>query len=1107
MKKCSFMKSLRLLLAMLVCCSPLALWGQTVVNLEKAGTLSQLLEGTEKELKLSGPINGTDVKYLRQLINEGSLTSLDMAEVTIVSGGAAYYESYKTEPDVIGQCMFTECPNLRTIVLPSSVNAILTNAFSKSGIRQVDIPNSVSRLGGDAFAYCSSLATVVIGSRVSRLEQGVFYSSPVSKVFSKPLTPPATPAYLFSSNPTIRVYTEALADYRQSSWKQYGTILGRLEDYYPLEKDSSSIVNELRSTFFEDAACTTLKAAYQSMGDEALTHALADAGMPTFMAAIAVKLKNEQWAPYERDFRIHSYQAYSDASYWNDRMKSTGGSYMGNPTGIYVQDNESLYVFVDDDVPEDATLYITGCVENDLIYDAKAGSKLKKGLNIIDGTKGALYYILYTADTKSMSKPLSQWPEMKIHIEGGVVNGYYDLSRHSDKDYKALLTAATHKLFTVRGAEALFNFKTETYRKVWPTTIDKSICWFDSLTVWEKELMGFCESVASGQRVQAPYCLTGGESIFPLFYNNPNFAIEGDSGDDGWANSTPYRTSYNSQDCVSASFNVIRSDHDDWCAGHECGHNNQSTINLEGGTEVSNNLFSNVVRYLTGRVTSSGDPLATTMTEFASHVPYAKRGSLIRMYYQLYLYYHQARKNTAFYPTLFQELRKDPLTLWNNTNNSSLKFVRKVCEVAQEDLTDFFAAWGFFEPCTNLSVEDYGSHTMTVRLVDINRTLAAISKYPKNRQILFIEDRVDYVLTSGFLARAGQKRRDSDVVGQYGDLGQFTDFLPGACQPSSYTYLQSDSLYAMDGTGGVGFLALDAEGRMVYAANTLCFCIPTSVGSDFTLYSVDADGTLHEAIKAGEGAENVYLSQAGTLEDSLSAKAIKATVGGVINGSDIKYMRQLISKGNLQSIDLSEVKVLSGGVAYYETYRSSVNAIGNHAFYGCRQLIAFRLPESIKRIESAAFANSGLREAVIPEGVTTVGGDAFAYCKQLNRVVISSTVKTMSQGVFYSSAVQEAFVLAQTPPSVSLYLFSSKPVIHVYASALAAYKASPWADYGTLVGDLDDHPEITSVEPVREQASDALLQAPVYDLMGRRVTRLMPATIYIRNGKKFITAP
>ena len=113
----------------------------------------------------------------------------------------------------------------------------------------------------------------------------------------------------------------------------------------------------------------------------------------------------------------------------------------------------------------------------------------------------------------------------------------------------------------------------------------------------------------------------------------------------------------------------------------------------------------------------------------------------------------------------------------------------------------------------------------------------------------------------------------------------------------------------------------------------------------------------------------------------------------------------------------------------------------------------------------------------------------------------------MEKGVFYNSKVIDAYVKPMTPPTISSYLFSSKPVIHVYASALAAYKASPWADYGTLVGDLDDHPEITSVEPVREQASDALLQVPVYDLMGRRVTRLMPATIYIRNGKKFITAP
>ena len=131
---------------------------------------------------------------------------------------------------------------------------------------------------------------------------------------------------------------------------------------------------------------------------------------------------------------------------------------MGNPTGIYTKDLDPLYVFVDEDVAADATLYIAGCVGNDLVTKAKAGQRLKKGLNIVDGSKNALFYIVYTADTRAMTKQLSEWPDLKIHIEGGTVNGYYDVARHSDADYRSLLTRATHELFTIKGGEALFNF-------------------------------------------------------------------------------------------------------------------------------------------------------------------------------------------------------------------------------------------------------------------------------------------------------------------------------------------------------------------------------------------------------------------------------------------------------------------------------------------------------------------------------------------------------------------------------------------------------------------------------------------------------------------------
>lgn len=1077
------------------------------VHVQTAGTLASLLPTTERELKVTGVINGTDVKYLRQLVSAGKVTALDLEGVRIISGGDAYYDTFKTENDVLGPSMFRECTRLRTIVLPTSVSAIDNNAFSNSGLQEVEIPDRVTRLGMDAFAYCSSLATVVIGSHVTQMGQGVFYSSPVRNAYVKPLAPPTTPAYLFSSNPSIKVYSDVLDDYKQSSWTEYGKIVGGLEDLYPQPVDSTELMNQQLSTFFEDAACTTLKAEYQAMSDEALSAAMTEAELPGWMVAIALKVKNQAWVAYEQDFRIHSYAAYSDASYWNTLLKSSGGSYMGNPTGIFTDSTAPLYVFVDDDVPADATLYMAGCVGNDLITSAKTGTRLKKGLNIVEGPEKALFYVLYTADTREKTKPLAQWPRLKIHIEGGRVNGYYDPARYTEQDYVSLLRAARHERFTVKGSQALFNFKTTTYRSLFPRHINQNICWFDSLTVWEKELMGFCANVAAGERAGAPHCLTGGEAIFPIYYNNPNFAIEGEEGDAGSANSTPFRTSYNSVTCVRNSFDVSRDDHDDWCAGHECGHNNQQAINLEGGTEVSNNLFSNVVRYLTGHVTTAGTPVSTTMDSYAHRVPYFVRSvdEQMRMYYQLYLYYHQAQKNTAFYPTLFQELRKDPLQLWTNSNQSSLKFVRKVCEVAQEDLTDFFTVWGFFEPCRNLQVEDYGAHTMTVRQTDINRTLAEIAKYPKkNRAILFIEDRAQNVATRDFVTTGGQKRRGSEVVGQYANLGQFTDYMDGHTQPSAYTYLRADSLYAMSGSGGVGFVVLDQDEKLVYAANTLNFCIPTSLGTDFTLWSIDADGTLHPATYVGEGAEEVWLNQAGTLADSLSATAIKATIGGNVNGTDIKLMRQLISEGNLASLDLTEARILNGGSAYYENYRSTLNTLGSHAFHGLYRLISIRLPEKLTKIDDNAFSNSGLREARIPDGVTSVGVDAFAYCSSLRQVVVGSKVKSMAQGVFYNSAVSHAFVKPLTPPTISPYLFSSHPTIHVYASALAAYKASGWAEYGTIVGDLDEYEELTAVQDLREEGSAPTKAAPVYDLTGRRVTRLQPATIYLQGGRKFI---
>ena len=1104
----------------------------TEVNVETAGTLSTLLTSTEKSLKVTGFVNGSDIKFLREQINGGKVTSLDLSGVRIVSGGEAYTEGYTTSNDIIGEKMFYQCSTLQAMVLPSTVTSIKSNAFANTALKKIDIPNSVLSIGEDAFAYCNSLATVVIGKRVKTLSKGTFYGSAVTKAYVKPMTPPSVSSYLFSSKPTVYVYKDALTDYKQSGWKEYyGSISGTLERYYPQDQDENDIVRNLCSVYFEDAACTQLKTEYQAMSDEEITgnvkskieelsgETLDDATFNlqfSMFNDILLKVKNGAWAAYEQEFRIHSYKAYSDAKYWNEKLWARFASFMGNPTGIYTKnDGDQLYVFVDEDVPSDATLYIACLGVDQMFSNAKTGQKLVKGLNIIDGEANKLFYILYTADTQSMTKRLSEWPEMKIHIEGGVVDGYYDASRHTDADYKQLLKAVTYSTFVVKGEHSVMNLRTSILKETYPNRIHKAIACLDSLSVWENDLFGINESVANGEKAGAPWYLTGGDAFYPGYFNNPTYVDNDSPGSVAHANEFGIHISF---DASKTFLNPYVSNYDEGGTSHEFGHQHQFPIMLEGATEGSNDLFANVNRFLTGHRASTGRPLSVTMMEFARCEPFYWRGAdngFLRMFYSLYLYYHQAQKNTSFYPELFKALRADRIEsqgTYINSNNSGLKFVRKVCEVAQEDLTDFFTIYGFFEPASSRYLECYGDHWVTIKQTDIDNTKSEIAQYPvKNRGIIFIEDRVDYVPTTDFVTTAGQHRyyRDGEQVGQCGDVGQFTSYLPGACEPSDYVYLQADSLYAMEGTGGLGFLMLDADGNIKYASNAKDFCIPLPLrGGEGSLYSLDADGTLHEVTKVAGGEEWVNLARVGQLSKNMSELTIKLNLSGRINGTDIKYIRKLIREKHLQSIDLTQAQITSGGTAYYQSYTTSANVMGDYAFQGFTKLITMRLPLSITKIGSNSFSRSGIKMIEIPDKVTTVGEDAFAYCEQLATVIIGKGTKTLSKGIFYESKVKDVYVKAATPPSVGSYLFSSNPTIHVYASSLQKYQASAWAEYGTIVGDLTDEmvDGLSEIQDLKFKSPNSEFKGDgaVFDLMGRKVAQPKSGTIYIRDGKKLM---
>ena len=75
----------------------------------------------------------------------------------------------------LGRYAFSQCSNLSSVVIPSSVTGIGDKAFDEcSSLASVVIPSSVTSIGYYAFNGCSSLASVVIPSSVTSIESGTF---------------------------------------------------------------------------------------------------------------------------------------------------------------------------------------------------------------------------------------------------------------------------------------------------------------------------------------------------------------------------------------------------------------------------------------------------------------------------------------------------------------------------------------------------------------------------------------------------------------------------------------------------------------------------------------------------------------------------------------------------------------------------------------------------------------------------------------------------------------------------------------------------------------------------------------------------------------------
>ena len=207
----TFKKSMLSIALTLFCTASFA---QTVVTLDKAGDLSKKINDTEKftitSLTVSGPINGKDVLFLREMAGrdmdgyetDGKLSSLDLSDAKIVTGGGNYIKvkiglSFRfyniKENDVVGFYMFYNCRSLTSLKLPKTVKRIELYAmqYCKS-LQKCTLPENLSEINDKAFAN-TNLSEVTFPASLTSIKSKVFYEC--SNLKTLRFTSPSVPTF------------------------------------------------------------------------------------------------------------------------------------------------------------------------------------------------------------------------------------------------------------------------------------------------------------------------------------------------------------------------------------------------------------------------------------------------------------------------------------------------------------------------------------------------------------------------------------------------------------------------------------------------------------------------------------------------------------------------------------------------------------------------------------------------------------------------------------------------------------------------------------------------------------------------------------------------
>ena len=669
---------------------------------------------------------------------------------------------------------------------------------------------------------------------------------------------------------------------------------------------------------FTDKACTTPKKSLTT--EEDIIDDADYQSLPEALQKMVLKVYLDNWAEenydnnksgwdadYAKKYRVQLYEPYNDPDAASKALRFNAHTNLNNPTGIFANMQEALYVMVEGEIMDGATLYLASYVGHNQLNGYNDGVELHEGLNIIpsyiDGNNYCINYVVHTFDASkgtgnnAKARKLSDYEDLKIHIEGGYINGYYnkvgdDLYGSGDKnaDWDYLEQRATQTDLTVLGEYMVLQFPLKdedtggnkglgSYFNEQVNVEDVIDSW-DNVMMWERFVMGLTDRatlVANDKKSpysDRPYVFeyTGDDtdgygSDYSDYYNIHGLAIAENSTymSGGWKSSN---YNCNTMDGIIRDLPTNAGSH--WGPAHEIGHQHQGPLNMRGLTEVTNNLFSNIVLWYFGETTSRVNGSEGSLSNVLA--AYNTEGSdfftnniwaMTHMYYKLFLYYHVLGHNTKFYPRLYEMLRQDPMVIEYNQKGaeSLLHFYKKCCYASGDDLTEFFRAYGFFRVMTDRFVGDYSNAVYNQTQEEIDAAIAEIKAWAKennakeNISVLFINDATEGTIKS-------HKGDNLTIYGETtvcSEMGSYATFKEEAANAENYECTMSGNNVTMSGNGGVGLAIFNEKGEIIAFGDNTTFTVSAQCASaiaqgEAEVKVLNADNTVAEVEISDESA-------------------------------------------------------------------------------------------------------------------------------------------------------------------------------------------------------------------------------------------------------------